>query len=506
MTGNGVPRAATRETSQGNTPMQSETDGPKILIYGFVFIFCALGVGLIYGAVVTYQVGETTTALMMLVAALAFGGFGAGVFALVRTGFRSQASETQLRAIHPDEPWRWREDWTSGRIHSTGKAAPWFFWGFAILWNLISTPLLFFLPEEIIENQNYPALLGLLFPLVGILLIGIAVQKTIQRTKFGDCLFLMDRVPGILGGEVAGTILFPHGLSTAGTVTVRLSCIHRRQQRSGKETSTSEEAIWQAEQAVVRLSPSAEEAATRATVRFRVPYDTSPTGDIDENNSVFWKLEADASVPGVDLATEFEIPVFKTGASSPQITEEQLRTEDLSTARSAISSPGQMGVSVVPSPRGGTEFVIKAAHAPSGSVAALIVVLLFGAIAAGLAYGGAPFIFPLVFGGIALFLVFIVVFLAFGESRIVVEEGHVSVRNSLFGIMMGKRMPCSSIAKIGVKGEAQPGKRGYYSITFTRSDGTSVSPFQFLPDRRQADRLAEEVRKAIEPWRHGKNS
>jgi hypothetical protein len=481
-------------------------DAGKIALYAFILIFCAIGVGLIYGAVVTYQGGETTNALLMLVAAFTFGGFGAGVFALARASFLSQARETQLRTAHPDEPWRWREDWASGRIHNTGKAAPWFFWGFAILWNLISTPILFFLPKEIIENENYAALLGLLFPLAGILLIGVAVQKTIQRTKFGNCLFLMDRVPGILGGEVTGTILFPHGLSTAETVTVRLSCIHRRQQRSGKETSTSEEAIWQAEQAVVRLSPSAEEAATRATVRFRVPFDTSPTGEIDENNSVFWKLEADASVPGVDLATDFEIPVFKTGASSPQITEERLRTEDLSTGRSAIGSPDQMGVSVVPSARGGSEFVIKARQGASGSVAAAIMVLIFGGIAVALAYAGAPFIFSLVFGIFALLIVFIVVFLAFGESRIVVEERHVSVRNSLFGIMMGKRIPCSSIAKIGVKGESQPGKRGYYSITLTREDGTSVSPFQFLQDRRQADWLAEEVRKAMEPWRGGKHS
>lgn len=171
----------------------------KLAVYGFVAIFCAIGAGIIYGAIGTLQNGETTDAILMFIAALVFGGFGVGVFALTSVGFRSQAREASLRADHPDEPWRWRDDWAIGRIRSTGRSSAWFFWGFALLWNLISTPMLMFLPTEIIDNDNYPALLGLLFPLVGIGLIVVAVRKTIQRRKYGDCVFLMTRIPGILG-------------------------------------------------------------------------------------------------------------------------------------------------------------------------------------------------------------------------------------------------------------------------------------------------------------------
>lgn len=477
----------------------------KIAIYGFVLIFSAIGAGLVYGAIVTFQDGETTKAFMMLVAALAFGGFGLGVFALTSVGFRGQAREAALRAAHPDKPWMWRDDWATGRVRSMGKSAAWFFWGFALLWNLISTPLLVFLPEEIIENGNYGALLGLLFPLIGIGLIVVAVRKTIQKRKYGDCLFLMERVPGILGGEVTGTILVPRGLPAAETLAVRLSCIHMRQQRSGRGTSTSEEVLWQTEQSVVRLSPTGEGTAQGAQVRIRIPYDSSPTGKMDENNSVLWKLETNAAVPGVDFSTGFEIPVFKTQASSPQVTEERLRSEDVSAATPAIEPGDHTGITVVPSAGGGTEFVLKPGGGLSGTLAAMAIFFVFAGIAALLAYAGAPFIFPLVFGMVALLIVFILIFGAFGESRIVVEGGHVSIRNSLLGIMMGKRMPCSSITKIGVKGEGRAGKRGYYSITFTQGDGKSTSPLQFLRERRQADWLAEEVRKAIEPWRSEKS-
>jgi hypothetical protein len=480
-------------------------DFAKIAIYGFVLIFCAIGVGLVYGAMVAYQDGETTNAFLMLIAALAFGGFGVAVFALTTAGYRGQAREAALRVSHPNEPWRWRDDWATGRVRSMEKAAAWFFWGFAILWNLISTPLLIFLPEEIIEKENYPAVLGLLFPLVGIGLIVVAVQKTIQRRKYGDCLFLMERVPGILGGEVRGTILILRGLPATETLTVRLSCIHRERRGSGKQTSTYEEVLWQTEQSDVRLSPTGEGAAQGAAVRFQVPYDASPTGEMDENNSVFWKLEADAAVPGVDFNTGFEIPVFKTTESSPQITEEQLRSEDMPAGTPTIAPADHTGVAIVPSTGGGTEFILKPRGGLPGTLPVMGIVLVFALIAALLAYAGAPFIFTLVFGIFALLIFFIVIFGAFGESRIIVKEGHVSVRNSLFGIMMGRRMPCSSITKIGVKGEARAGKLGYYSITLTQGDGKSTSPLQFVRERRQADWLAEEVRKAMEPWRSGKH-
>jgi len=478
-------------------------DGGKILLYAFILIFCAIGVGLLYGAVVAYEDGESTNAILMLVAALVFGGFGAGIFALMTATSRKQAREEALRSAHPGKPWMWRDDWASGRIRSTGKSAAWFLWGFTALWNLISTPLLFSLPEEILEKENYAALIGLLFPLVGIGLIVAAVRKTIQYYKYGECLFIMDHVPGILGGDVRGSILLPQGVQGADTLTLRLSCIHKVTQRSGKSSSTTEDVLWQTEQQGVRLGPSYEQGSQRVPVKMSIPYDSKPTERISENSSIDWKLEANAAVPGVDFATSFEIPVFKTQDSSPGITEEQLRSEVVAAGAPVITSVDATGVTIVPSTLGGTEFIIKPHYRSSDILPGVGVALFLGGIVALLVYAGAPFIFPFVFGLFALLFILIMIFMSFGESRIVVEEGHVSVRNTLFGIMTGRRIPCARITKIGVKASPQAGRRGYFSITFTEEGEKTISPFQFLREQRHADWLAEEVRKAMMPWRGG---
>ncbi len=478
----------------------------KIAAYGFSLVFSIVGVGIAYGAAVTFQVGDTGKAVLMLFAALAFGGFGFAVFALSRAGFRKAQHEDELRAAHPDEPWKWHEEWADGRIRSARGSETRFLWGFAILWNLISTPLMLALSGEITEKENYGALIGLLFPIVGIGLLVAAVRKTIQARKFGDCLFLMDRVPGVLGGEVAGTVVFPRGLSGSEPVSVKLSCIREVKQRSGKSTSTSEHVEWNIERPAILLTPTGDGAGHSARLLFSIPYDSSPTGRIDANRRIFWKLEANAAVPGVDFATSFEIPVYKTQASSPQKTEELLRSEEMLAETQPMTPLDQTIVSMGPSAAGGTEFVIRSSKGVSGKLGALILALIFGGIALLLGYAEAPFLLPLVFGGIALLILLLLLFNAFGESRIVVEDGYVSVRNSLFGITRGRRISCSNIAKIGITGNASTGQRGYYSINLTGQDGKKSSPLQGLPDRHQASWLAEEVRKAIEPWRTPRSS
>jgi hypothetical protein len=395
----------------------------------------------------------------------------------------------------------WREDWAAGKVRSNASSMVWFLWGFAVLWNLISAPLAVFLPGEVSEG-NYGALLGFLFPIVGVGLIVAAVRKTIQRVKFGESEVVLDRVPGVLGGEVAGTIMLPQGVAHAQAFNVRLACVHVRRVRSGKNTSTHETVLWQMEQVIQHAVPFSEGMPQRIAVRFRTPYDTQPTDERDPNNKHVWKLAVGADVPGVDFAAEFEVPVFTTGSSSSQVTEESLRAEDVAAHPPAVASPETTGLTVVPSGAGGTEFIIKANSNRHGFLGAAVMFVIFTGITGLIIYFSGPGFFALVFGAIAVIIAGLGLFGVYGESRIVVEDGHVSVRNYLFGKMWGKRVPCGSVERIGVRGEGKQGRHGNCSVTLSLTGGKSLSPMQSLADLRTAEWLAEEVRKAMAPWRH----
>lgn len=472
----------------------------KILVYGFTLIFCAIGVTLGYMATEQFYGPDTMKAGLLLLAGLAFFGFGIGVFLIASAGFRSSERVDALRAAHPREPWMWREDWAAGKSRSDAGSAAWFLWGFAILWNLISTPLVIFLPGEI-RDGNYPALLGFLFPLVGIGLVIAATRKTIQRVKFGESEFTLDRLPGVLGGDVAGTIVLPQGVAGARSFTVRLVNMHVRTDRSGKNTSTHETVLWQAEQVVMQTAPAMAGMPQRIAVRFRTPFDAHPTDERNPDSKYVWKMSADADVPGVDFAATFEVPVFKTETSSPQVTEEALRTEEVAAHPPVVASPEATGVTIVPTAAGGTEFIIKANGNSAGSFGAVVVFLIFIGIAGVIIYLSGPGFFALVFGAIGILVAGLGIFGVYGESRIVVEDGHVSVRNILFGKMWGRRVPCETVERIGVRGEGRKGKHGNCSVTMTLAGGKSLSPMQTVSEIATAEWLAEEVRKAMQPWR-----
>ncbi len=472
----------------------------KVLVYGFAFVFSAIGVGIGYASIAQFDGPDTTQAWLMLLAGCAFAGFGIAVFLLGSAGFEKSKRADALRALHAREPWMWREDWAAGKSASNAGSKAWFLWGFAILWNLISTPLVLFLPDEI-SNGNYPALLGFLFPLVGIGLLIAAARTTIQRLKFGESEFVLDRMPGVLGGDVAGTIVLPQGVAGAGSFTVRLANMHVRRVKSGKNTSTEETMLWQTEQVVTHATPAMTGVPQRLSVRFRTPFDAHPTDESDANSKFVWKLTAEADVPGVDFSAEFEIPVFKTGNSSPQVTEEAIRKEEVIAHPPAIVSPEATGVRIVHGAAGGTEFIITANGASAGSWGAAVVFVIFIGITGLIISFSGPGLFALIFGAVGVLVAGLGLFGVYGESRIVVEDGHVSVRNILFGKMWGKRVPCASVERIGVRGEGRKGKHGNCSVTLTLAGGKSLSPLQSVSALQTAEWLAEEVRKAIVPWR-----
>ena len=472
----------------------------KILVYGFALIFSLVGVGIGYASLAQFDGPDTTQAWLMLLAGCAFAGFGIAVYLLGSMGIQKSERADALRASHPKEPWMWREDWAAGKSQSNAGSKAWFLWGFAILWNLISTPLVIFLPEEI-SNGNYPALLGFLFPLVGIGLLIAAVRLTVQRVKFGESEFLLDRMPGVLGGDVAGTIVLPQGVANANSFTVRLVNMHVRQVKSGKNTSTEETVLWQDERVVTHHAPVMAGMPQRIPIRFRTPYDARPTDESNASSKFIWKLTAGADVPGVDFSAEFEIPVFKTESSSAQVTEESLRSEEVAAHPPAATSPETTGVTIVPGANGGTEFIIAANGPSEGSWGAAVVFLIFVGITGLIIYFSGPGFFALIFGAIGILIAGLGVFSVYGESRIIVEDGHVSVRNILFGKMWGKRVPCNTVERIGVRGEGKKGTHGNCSITMTLAGGKSLSPLQSVTELQTAEWLAEQVRKAMEPWR-----
>lgn len=243
--------------------------------------------------------------------AVLFGGAGIGLIA--SAFYRKRGVDRARGAAFPDAPWLANPDWQSPEIKPGSKTAMQFTWGFAVVWNLISSPIWFVLPEEVGEKQNYAALIALLFPLVGVGLLYWAIRQTLEWRKFGPSPVVLDPFPAAIGGQAGGTIELPVPFDSAHVFNITLAAIHSFESGSGKNRSRRERVAWQ--QSVVAYAEPGMDG-TRLQFRFDIP-EGLPPSDADQDGAYhLWRLSVQADLPGVDVDRHYEIPAYPATTKS----------------------------------------------------------------------------------------------------------------------------------------------------------------------------------------------
>lgn len=244
-----------------------------------------------------------------------FGGVGLGLLIFAwRTPPEKDASLPEYR----DSPWLLNDAWQTPTIRSSSKTAMWGAWAFAAFWNLISAALPFLIYEEVMQKGNHLALVGLLFPLVGIGLLVWAIRRTLEWRRFGPAPVTLDPFPGSIGGHVGGTIDLNLPFDPAARFRLTLNNLHSYISGSGKNRSRKEEAVWQDS-----MPAHAEHGAngTRLIFRFEVPEGLNAS-DTDHDDSYHqWRLNLHAELPGTDLDRDYDIPVYATATASRRLSE-----------------------------------------------------------------------------------------------------------------------------------------------------------------------------------------
>ena len=238
-----------------------------------------------------------------------FGGAGAGC---LYYGLRKEQAEP-ARA-HSVQPWLQRADWRSGVIQSGAKSGMYFVWIFAGIWNLVSLPLAFFVPE-IWREQGAVALIGLVFPLIGMVLIFWAVKVTLEWKRFGATPLTLDPFPGAIGGDVGGEISVQMPYNPGVVFEVVLSCVSSYTTGSGKNRSRHETIVWQ-DRGYAVVEPAMRDINLK--FRFEVP-DELPESEPYGSSYHLWRLAVQGEMAGADLDRSFEIPVYRTAEKSKHI-------------------------------------------------------------------------------------------------------------------------------------------------------------------------------------------
>lgn len=432
----------------------------------------------------------------MMVFPLTFGGVGAVIMGFSIYGTRKAKADQRRERSHPEEPWRWQSDWDRGELKCQTKATMWFAVGFAVFWNLISTPVAFMLPGEVFDNGNYVAAIGFVFPLVGIGLATWAVIAVLRWRRFGASVFVMDPLPATPGGVVAGGLRVPVALE-ADHLEATLSCVSKRTSGSGKNRSTRETVEWQDDRRIDLRGRTG--AGARVPVRFELPPDAALT-DAESNPSIHWKLEFRAEVPGVDFAARFDVPVFAGDPLAP-ISNLGAVAKHESSALPVASGDGgaweHTGV-VRDSRAGAARYRFRAArHKGAAAMTTGAAAVFGGAGGFMVAAGEAPTWFGAIFLLVGLLIAWFALELWLRRNEVRVRPGELSWRTGL-GLLGGDReLRSGEIKDIRIAQGMEALGRRYYRLLLETHDGRTRILGAGLKGRRDSEALAAQIKREL---------
>lgn len=440
--------------------------------------------------------GNWREMLYFMLFAVVFGGVGFGGMALVLAGKRKLEEQERLKARHPDEPWLWQADWASGRVDDASRMTLWSSWVFALLWNLVSIPAGYAGVRAALYEGNKAGMIALLFPLAGTGLLVWALRTTVRVKKYGTSRFELSTIPGVIGHTIAGAVRIPSLLEPAEGFYTTLSCVRRITTR-GKDSTTTESILWQ-EERNIRGEPSRDPSGmtTRIPIGFRLPADAQPCDSTNPNDRVLWRLKVSASVPGVDYASLFEVPIFRTAASDRPLSEDEDRLTHDQLVPDNYRQPAESRITVTNNLRG-VEIYFPAARNLGAASGGTAFTVLWIAIVWFLIQFKAPLLFPIVFGLFGVLLIYGTLQLWLGVSRVTVNASTVAVASGYLSPGSERSLTAAEIADITTTIGMQAGSTPYYDLTIVLKNGRKVIASRSVRDKREAEWLVITMKKAL---------
>jgi hypothetical protein len=368
----------------------------------------------------------------------------------------------------------------------------------AAFWNVISAPLWFTLPGEIVGKHNWLALLGAIFPAVGLALVAWAICAVLRWRKFGQSTFQMAAVPGVIGGQLAGVVRTSAKVLPEDGFQLTLACIQKVTGSSGKSRSTSENVLWEDDQVVLRDLLQQDPDHTAIPVLFAIPYECRPTDETQSDNQTIWRLKVKAKVPGVDYGAAFDVPVFKTAQSDPHFAADPKLMAEYTAPANPERELRDAHVVRGPSPSGeGYEFIFPMGRNLGTSLGFLAFLLVWSGVIGLMIHLGAPMFLPIVFGLFDVLILFLAVDMWFYKSAVDVSPRGLTVTGGLFGWGTPQWVDASDVAKIEPVKGMQSGQSLYYDIVVTRHSGKKITAAKRLAPHHLAKAIADQITQAM---------
>ena len=214
----------------------------------------------------------------------------------------------------------------------------------ALLWNLIALPLTATIAKEIGFKNNVVPIAASVFLLIGLILVIFAARSIMRQIKFGDSVFRMKGSSGIIGEFINGTVDTSINIAPENGFDLNLSCIYKYVTGTGKQRQTHKETLVEIKQNVERELLFKDTTRSSIPVNLEIPLAGSmeSSGNWFSNDSVTWRLDVKAKVPGIDYKASFEVPVRRSYASLFEAEEMQEMARESAAERKLVNEDAEL--------------------------------------------------------------------------------------------------------------------------------------------------------------------
>lgn len=460
-------------------------------LFGFGAVFAAVG---IISLLVGLDGGDGLAVVLVVGGVFSVVGLGIMIAALRMRG--TMARRHALVAAEPERPWLWRPDWASGEIVSSQGGLALVLWIFALFWNAISWTVA---PLALADSEADPVVwIVILFPLIGLLLLGLAIGSSLRARRFGRNVLILETRPGVIGGELVGRIVSARPVEIESDLSLRLACLNVVTTSNGKNSSTTEHLLWESNrtigpEAVVQNAAGGSEIP----VRFVIPWGQRASDPNRGNNRIVWRVEARADLVGADYDHRFEVPVFVTEDSDRTLTEAAPQAIDLAEAERRGSPGPRSRIGLRRLADGAIELDFPAGRNPAVVAVLGVMALIWAGVCFALSKSDAPIIFPIVFSLFEALILLGFFHLLVAAALIHVRRDGIGYEKRVLGMVRRGWHARPEIRDLAVDVGAQSGNRAYHRLRLELVDGRRITLGDGIPDRDEARALEATIREIL---------
>ena len=236
--------------------------------------------------------------------------------------------------------------------------------------------------------------------------------------------------------------------------------------------------------------------ASAIPIAIPVGLDVEPSDLSGAGGAVQWRLEASADTNGVAYRSTFEVPVFRTaetGRASREIDPSRTRTAPQRQAQELAKS----GIELATLADGRLRWSFKAARHKLVDLGVSVFALIWSAVVFVLIAAEAPLLFAIVFSVFDLLLLFAVLQLWFGQQRIEIGLGGLTLRGGVLLLGRPRRISGDELKDIRPVPGMQSGNKRYYDIEVQTIGDKRYKAARSLDSLDLAQEIAARIRQQV---------